>query len=310
MDLHNVLKSCSLCPRNCHADRISGQTGVCGMGAEILAAKAYLHKWEEPCISYKNGAGTVFFSGCSLRCVYCQNYAISTECSGTVVSTDRLGDVFLSLQDKGADNIELVTPTHFVPQIINALDRVRHRLHIPVIYNSGGYEKVSTIDMLDGYIDVYLPDIKYFSPEISMRYSAAADYFEYASEAVSAMVNQVGRPVYNSDGGLVKGTVIRHLVLPSHRHDSIKIMEWIAEHLPLDHVLVSIMNQYTPFDFINESFPELKRRVTKMEYNSVVKRASELGINGFTQERSSASEEYVPDFDFSGLSHEEINNDN
>lgn len=280
------------------------------MGAEILAAKAYLHKWEEPCISYKNGAGTVFFSGCSLRCVYCQNYAISTECSGTVVSTDRLGDVFLSLQDKGADNIELVTPTHFVPQIINALDRVRHRLHIPVIYNSGGYEKVSTIDMLDGYIDVYLPDIKYFSPEISMRYSAAADYFEYASEAVSAMVNQVGRPVYNSDGGLVKGTVIRHLVLPSHRHDSIKIMEWIAEHLPLDHVLVSIMNQYTPFDFINESFPELKRHVTKMEYNSVVKRASELGINGFTQERSSASEEYVPDFDFSGLSHEEINNDN
>ena len=271
------------------------------MGSEILAAKAYLHKWEEPCISYKNGAGTVFFSGCSLRCVYCQNYAISTECSGTVVSTDRLGDVFLSLQDKGADNIELVTPTHFVPQIITALDRVRHRLHIPVIYNSGGYENVSVIDMLDGYIDVYLPDIKYYSPEVSMRYSAAADYFQHASLAVSAMVSQVGTPVYNSDGGLVRGTVIRHLVLPSHRHDSIKIMEWIAENLPLDHVLVSIMNQYTPFGFISESFPELKRRVTKMEYNSVVKRASELGINGFTQERSSASEDYVPDFDLSGL---------
>ena len=155
--------------------------------------------------------------------------------------------------------------------------------------------------MLNGYIDVYLPDIKYFSPEISIRYSSAADYFEYASEAVSAMINQVGKPVYNSDGGLVKGTIIRHLILPSHRHDSIKIMEWIAENLPLDHILVSIMNQYTPFDFISDNFPELKRRLTKMEYNSVVKRASELGINGFTQERSSASAEYVPDFDFSGL---------
>lgn len=271
------------------------------MSDEIYAAKAYLHKWEEPCISYKNGAGTVFFSGCSLRCVYCQNHVISNEGSGISISSDNLGDIFLSLQDKGADNIELVTPTHFVPQIITALDRVRHRLHIPVIYNSGGYEKVSTIDMLNGYIDVYLPDIKYFSPEISMRYSSAADYFEYASEAVSAMINQVGKPVYNSDGGLVKGTIIRHLVLPSHRHDSIKIMEWIAENLPLDHILVSIMNQYTPFDFISDNFPELKRRLTKMEYNSVVKRASELGINGFTQERSSASAEYVPDFDFSGL---------
>lgn len=271
------------------------------MSDEIYAAKAYLHKWEEPCISYKNGAGTVFFSGCSLRCVYCQNHVISNEGSGISISSDNLGDIFLSLQDKGADNIELVTPTHFVPQIITALDRVRHRLHIPVIYNSGGYEKVSTIDMLNGYIDVYLPDIKYFSPEISMRYSSAADYFEYASEAVSAMINQVGKPVYNSDGGLVKGTIIRHLVLPSHRHDSIKIMEWIAENLPLDHILVSIMNQYTPFDFISDNFPELKRRLTKMEYNSVVKHASELGINGFTQERSSASAEYVPDFDFSGL---------
>lgn len=301
MDLHTIMKSCSLCPRNCRIDRTSGQSGVCGMSDEIYAAKAYLHKWEEPCISYKNGAGTVFFSGCSLRCVYCQNHVISNESSGISISSDNLGDIFLSLQDKGADNIELVTPTHFVPQIIAALDRVRHRLHIPVIYNSGGYEKVSTIDMLNGYIDVYLPDIKYFSPEISMRYSSAADYFEYASEAVSAMINQVGKPVYNSDGGLVKGTIIRHLVLPSHRHDSIKIMEWIAENLPLDHILVSIMNQYTPFDFISDNFPELKRRLTKMEYNSVVKRASELGINGFTQERSSASAEYVPDFDFSGL---------
>lgn len=271
------------------------------MSAELYAAKAYLHKWEEPCISYKNGAGTVFFSGCSLRCVYCQNHIISTDGFGMTISTQKLGEIFLSLQDKGADNIELVTPTHLVPQIIDALDSVRHKLFIPVIYNCGGYETIETIDMLNGYIDVYLPDLKYFSADVSMRYSNAPDYFEYASKAVIAMTRQVGALEFNSDGGLIRGTVVRHLVLPSHRHDSIKLMEWIAENLPLDKVLVSIMNQYTPFDFIGNSFPELKRRVTKMEYNSVVNRAAELGINGFTQERSSSSAEYLPDFDFSGL---------
>lgn len=271
------------------------------MGAEMYAAKAYLHQWEEPCISYKNGAGTVFFSGCSLHCCYCQNNTISAELFGKKLSPRELSDVFLRLQDNGADNIELVTPTHFLPEIISTLDLVKHRLSIPIVYNTGGYERTETIDMLNGYVDVYLPDIKYYSSEMSKRYSNAEDYFEYASKAVTTMIKQVGALQYNSDGGLIKGTIIRHLVLPKGRHDSIKIMEWIAQNTSAEDVLVSIMNQYTPFDFISDEFPELKRRVTKMEYNSVVRRAQELGINGFTQERTSAADKYVPDFDLSGL---------
>ena len=271
------------------------------MGAEMYAAKAYLHQWEEPCISYKNGAGTVFFSGCSLHCCYCQNNIISAELFGKKLFPRELADVFLRLQDNGADNIELVTPTHFLPDIISSLDLVKHKLIIPIVYNTGGYERTETIDMLNGYVDVYLPDIKYYSSEMSKRYSNAVDYFEYASKAVTAMIKQVGALQYNSNGGLIKGTIIRHLVLPKGRHDSIKIMEWIAQNTSAEDVLVSIMNQYTPFDFISDEFPELKRRVTKMEYNSVVRRAQELGINGFTQERTSAADKYVPDFDLSGL---------
>ncbi len=293
-------ENCCLCPRKCGVNRYINH-GFCGTGAEITAAKASLHMWEEPCISYRNGAGTVFFSGCNLHCCYCQNNKISNRLFGKKLSTRQLSDVFLSLQDKGADNIELVTPTHFVPDIINALDLVKHRLEIPVIYNSGGYELTETIERLDGYIDVYMPDIKYFSPEASSRYSNAPDYFEYASSAVLSMTAQTGKPVYNEYGGLVKGTLIRHMVLPSLRHDSMKIMDWIAENIPADSVIVSIMNQYTPFDFPDEKFSEIKRRVTKMEYNSVVRHAVSLGINGFTQQASSASEKYVPDFDLSGL---------
>lgn len=292
--------ACTLCPRKCGADRYTG-TGFCGMGAVTAAAKASLHKWEEPCISYKNGAGTVFFSGCSLRCVYCQNHEISSERFGKELPESSLADVFLRLQDIGADNIELVTPTHFVPHIVYTLEKIRHKLTIPVVYNTGGYELVSTLKMLDGLVDIYLPDIKYFSPELASRYSAAPDYFEHAAEAVREMIRQAGELRFNDEGGLVRGTVIRHLVLPGCRHDSMRIMEWIAENTSPEQVLVSIMNQYTPFDFVPESFPELKRRVTKMEYNSVVRRASELGLDGFTQEKSSADAGYVPDFDLSGL---------
>ncbi len=277
------------------------KAGFCGMAADISAARASLHQWEEPCISYKNGAGTVFFSGCSMHCVFCQNSVISNEYNGKIISTERLADIFLELQDKGADNIDLVTPTHFVPDIIAALDMIKHKLNIPVVYNTGGYEREETIAMLDGYVDIYLPDIKYFSSEVSRRYSHAPDYFEYASKAVSAMVKQVGKLQYNSHGGLLKGTVIRHLVLPKQRHDSMKIMNWIADNFTSDEVLVSIMNQYTPFDFIPDEYSELKRKVTKMEYNSVVDHAAELGLNGFTQQKSSASDKYVPLFDCSGI---------
>lgn len=294
------MKECRLCPRKCGIDRTVIR-GYCGAGDKIIAAKACLHKWEEPCIAYKNGAGTVFFAGCSLHCCFCQNNSISNELFGKAITPEELGEIFLRLEDMGADNIELVTPTHFVPQIISALDRVKSRLTLPVVYNSGGYELKDTIKMLRGYVDIYLPDIKYFSPEISARYSKAPDYFERASETVLEMISQAGKLAYNSEGGLLSGTVIRHLVLPGCRHDSMEVMKWIGENTSPEDVLVSIMNQYTPFDFVPEEFPELKRRVTKMEYNSVVRYASDLGINGFTQEKSSASDKYVPDFDLSGI---------
>ena len=298
--MNEIYSHCTLCPRRCGADRYSGR-GYCGMGAVPTAAKAGLHKWEEPCIAYKNGAGTVFFTGCSLHCVYCQNSVISSELFGAETSAEGLADIFLRLQEQGADNIELVTPTHFVPDIAAALERIKQRLAVPVVYNTGGYELVETLRRLDGLVDVYLPDIKYHSPELSAKYSNAPDYFEHASAAVTEMIRQTGKLRFNDDGGLLRGTVIRHLVLPGCRHDSIRIMEWIAENTSPEQVLVSIMNQYTPFDFIPDAFPELKRRVTKMEYNSVVRRASELGLDGFTQEKSLVGEQYVPDFDLSGI---------
>ena len=294
------MNKCQICPRKCMADRIK-EKGFCGAGSKVIVARAALHKWEEPCISYKNGAGTVFFSGCNLHCCFCQNSQISNHLFGKEISDKELGEIFLRLQDTGADNIDLVTPTHFIDNIINALDMVKHKLRIPVVYNSGGYELTESISRLNGYIDVYLPDIKYYSPEISKRYSQAPDYFKISSEAVLMMIKQVGKIRYNNEGGLIKGTIIRHLVLPSNRHDSIKIMDWIASNTSTDDVLVSIMNQYTPFDFIPDKYPELKRHVTKMEYNSVVEHASKLGINGFTQQKSSASEEYLPAFDLTGV---------
>ncbi len=298
--MNELYKKCKLCPRRCGINRYE-TNGYCGMGASLKAAKASLHLWEEPCISYRNGAGTIFFSGCSLHCIYCQNNNISSELFGTEISKEQLTRIYLNLQEKGADNIELVTPTHFIPDIIESLDLIKHKLNIPVVYNSGGYELVESIKMLNGYIDIYLPDIKYYSPEISKRYSDSYDYFHYASEAVKEMIKQTGELKYNQDGGLLKGTVIRHLVLPNCRHDSMKILEWVSENTSSEQVIVSIMSQYTPFDFIPEKFSELKRKVTKMEYNSVVRYAEKLGICGFIQEKSSSDEKYVPDFDLSGI---------
>lgn len=294
----NTYQNCHLCPRNCGINRYK-QKGFCGMGSEPVLAKATLHQWEEPCISYKNGAGTVFFTGCNLHCCFCQNNLISNQLFGKSITYKQLSEVFLSLQNKGADNIELVTPTHFIPSIINALDLIKHKLKIPVIYNTGGYELPETINLLNGYIDIYMPDIKYFSSDISARYSNAPDYFKYASKSVLEMYKQTGKPVFNDDGGLIRGTLIRHLVLPTNRHDSMQIIKWISENVP--DTLVSIMNQYTPFEFIDTKYSEIKRHLTKMEYNSVVRYAESLGINGYTQQASSVGEKYVPDFDLSGL---------
>ncbi len=295
MDLHN----CTLCPRQCGINRYSG-TGFCGEKAVIRAAKAYLHMWEEPCISGTNGSGTVFFSGCCLKCCFCQNYKISCEGHGKEITVERLAKIFLELQEKGAHNINLVSPTQFVPQIIEALDLCKDKLYIPIVYNTGGYERVETLKILEGYIDIYLPDFKYYDNELAEKYSSAENYFEVVTEALKEMYRQVGRYKLDKNGIMRKGLVIRHLTLPTHRHDSVKVLEWISENLPKDEILISLMSQYTPF-YRSNKFKELSRRISTFEYNFVLDKAQELGLDGFMQEKSSAKEEYTPDFDFVGI---------
>lgn len=294
MDIHN----CRLCPRECGADRYT-DTGFCGCGANIRAAKAYLHMWEEPCISGTRGSGTVFFSGCNLKCCFCQNYRISHENHGKNITESRLAEIFLELQRRGAHNINLVSPTPYVLQIISALDMCRGKLNIPIIYNTGGYEKVDTIKLLDGYVDVYLPDFKYFDNALGEKYSGVDNYFETVTAALKEMYRQTGSCCIE-DGIIRRGTVIRHLALPSHRDDSVRILKWIAENLPRDGVLVSLMSQYTPF-YKSAEHKEISRRISTFEYNYVLDKAVSLGLKGFMQERSSAKEEYTPDFDLSGI---------
>lgn len=293
------LTECRLCPRNCGADRTTG-IGFCGGGVMARVAKAYLHMWEEPCISGKNGSGTVFFSGCSLKCIFCQNYKISAENFGREVTSQRLGEIFLEQQDRGAHNINLVSPTHYVPQIINALDSVKDRLRIPVVYNSGGYEKTETLKMLDGYVDIYLPDFKYYDNSIAEKYSAAPDYFEMVTSAIDEMFRQVGKYNIGEDGLMRKGMIIRHLTLPTHRFDSVNVLEEIKRRYGTENVLLSLMSQYTPF-YESSRYKELTRRISTFEYSFVADKAAELGFDGFMQEKSSAKEEYTPDFDLSGV---------
>lgn len=289
---------CTLCPRNCKTDRTQ-RTGVCGADESVRAARAALHFWEEPCISGAKGSGTVFFSGCTLKCCFCQNYEISHENKGRDISLIRLSDIFLELQDAGAENINLVNPTHYVPQIINALDMVRHRLHIPIVYNSGGYEKTETLKLLDGYIDIYMPDLKYMSREISEKYSKASDYFFYASKAVIEMHRQ--QPNIVIDGSIMKkGLLIRHLVLPGCRRDSMALLEWLGNTFTEGSFLLSLMSQFTPCYKCGEH-PEINRRVTTLEYESVADKAAELGFEGYTQQRSSAQSSFTPKFDLEGI---------
>lgn len=293
-----TLENCTLCPRQCGADRYNS-AGFCGCGAEVRAAKAYLHMWEEPCISGENGSGTVFFSGCNLKCCFCQNYRISSEGIGKTISVQRLSEIFLELQNQRAHNINLVSPTPYVPQIIEALDLCRGKLNIPIVYNTGGYERVETLKMLEGYVDVYLPDLKYFDRGLSEKYSGAGDYFEYAAPALKEMYRQAG-DCQISDGLIKKGMIVRHMALPSHRHDSVKVIEWLAENFPKEGIRLSLMSQYTPF-YKSSEHKEISRRISTFEYNFVLRRASELGFEGYAQERSSAKEEYTPDFDFAGI---------
>ncbi len=291
---------CTLCPRMCRADR-KERLGFCGSKTTPKVARAALHKWEEPCICAGEGSGTVFFSGCTLKCCYCQNFKISHESFGKEVSVQRLSEIFLNLQEKGAININLVSPTHYVPQILKALDMSKNKLHIPVVYNTGGYERVETIKSLDGYVDIYLTDLKYFSSELSQKYSKCNDYFKYASNALLEMTEQTGKYKINDNGILEKGVIVRHLVLPGLRKDSMEILKWLNEQKLQNKILLSLMRQYTPIDK-NTDFPELQRRITTFEYNSVLDKAIEFSFtNGYTQEKESATLAYTPPFNLEGI---------
>ncbi len=306
--LENQVKACELCPRKCRINRLQAR-GFCGAPAGIVAARAALHAWEEPCISGIRGSGTIFFSGCTLRCRFCQNYRISRKFFGMALDPDTLADRILSLQGQGAHNINLVTATHFLPWILPALDTVRNQLRIPVVYNCGGYERVETVEMLRDDVDIWLPDLKYFDPALSNHFSAAPDYFETASAAIRQMIRQTGEPQFHEEKGtkgqthliLDHGVVIRHLVLPGHKGDSIQLLHWMADSLPRNSFLISLMSQYTPYA-TDDDYPELNRRITSYEYQKVVDAALELGLNqGYMQKKSSAREEYTPSFHLEGL---------
>ena len=296
------MEGCRLCPRQCGAKREEGQTGACGVsGPGILAARAALHKWEEPCISGKTGSGTVFFSGCPLRCVYCQNYRISGAEAGKRISRERLARIFLELQEKGAANINLVTPTHYTPQIILAVKEARGLgLSVPIVYNCGGYEKVETLRTLEGIVDVYLTDFKYMEEDAAARYSHAPDYPQTAKAALAEMVRQRGRACFDSEGMMTRGVIVRHLLLPGHLKNAKAVVKYVYETYG-DQVYLSLMNQYTPLPQVKD-WPELDRRVTKREYDRLVDYAVSLGVeNGFIQEGDTAKESFIPEFDYEGI---------
>lgn len=293
---------CRLCPRECNADRENGERGYCGEAASIRAARASLHMWEEPCISGETGSGTVFFSGCPLKCVFCQNNSIATNQVGKTISTNRLAQIFLELQEKGACNINLVTPTHFVSRIVSALRMAKAEgLSIPIVYNTGSYEKVETLRLLEGLVDIYLPDLKYYSSALSTRYSNAPDYFKVATAAIAEMFRQTGKPVFDEATGLMKrGVIVRHLLLPKNLEDSKKVMDHLYNTYH-DDIYISIMSQYTPMGHFPQ-MPELNRKVSRREYGSLVDYCLSLGIeNGFIQEEDVASESFIPPFDCDGI---------
>ena len=273
------------------------------MGEEITAAKAMLHFWEEPCVSGIRGSGAVFFSGCVLRCAYCQNYDISSENAGRAITEERLAEIFLELQAKDAQNINLVNPTHFVPQILRSIETAKKQgLSLPIVYNSGGYERVETLRTLEGEVEVYLPDVKYFGEELAQRLSAAPNYFDTAMNAVAEMVRQTGRPKFDESGAITRGVIVRHLVLPGQYKDSVEVIRRLGERFGGD-ILFSLMSQYTPFGKVktDPQFAKMNRRITTFEYQKALDAVYAAGLEGFMQEKSSAKEEYTPVFDFKGL---------
>ena len=302
MSLLDLYTSCQLCPRNCKADRLHGQTGFCRVPAELKVARAALHMWEEPCISGEAGSGAVFFSGCSVGCVFCQNHAIAAGQSGKIITIERLSDIFLELQAKGANNINLVTPEHYAPSIALALDRAKaNGLHLPVICNCSGYSSLTALKILADYVDVWLPDFKYCSSELSQRYSHAPDYFAVASQALEFMYEQTGTPVFDDDGMIQKGIIVRHLTLPGCMEDSRKVIHYLHETYG-DNIYISIMNQFTPVPELLSDYPELNHTITASDYDALVDYAIDIGVeNGFIQEGETAKESFIPPFDNEGV---------
>ncbi|MEG1256051.1 radical SAM protein [Clostridium sp.] len=297
----NILSNCTVCARNCGVDRNYGKMGFCKSGATVKVAKAYGHMWEEPCISGSKGSGTVFFSNCNLRCVFCQNYDISQGDKGKEISIERLSEIFLEQQAKGYHNINLVNPTHYIPQIISALDISKKLgLHIPIVYNSNGYENLEIIKNLKGYVDVYIPDLKYYNDKYAIKYSSAPNYFNIASKVIEEMVTQIGDPIFNDDGIMIKGVIIRHLMLPGLLFDSKKIVDYIYKIFG-HRVFLSLMNQYTPM-FKASEYPEINKPLNPKHYDSLIDHCVDLGYkNAFIQESGSNSTIYVPNFNLQGI---------
>ena len=293
--MNELLNNCNLCPKNCEVNRNRGELGFCKAGNTIKIAKYYLHQWEEEPITGEKGSGTIFFSNCNLKCIFCQNYYISTEGNGREVTTEEFANMCLELQDRGATNINLVTPTHYVPLIIDGLKIAKEKgLTIPIVYNTSSYENVSTIKLLEGLIDIYLPDLKYYSDEYAIKYSKVKDYFKYASLAIKEMYNQVGKCTFDKKGNLKKGVIVRHLLLPCMEDDSKKILKYLYDTYK-DNIYISIMNQYTPLRTFK--YKELNNKIESRVYDDVIDYAWNIGIrNAYTQEEGTQSESFIPDF--------------
>lgn len=301
MKIMNKYENCLLCPRKCGINRAIGQTGVCGVSAEIRVARAALHYWEEPCISGKKGSGAVFFSGCSLHCVFCQNREISDGKAGKVISKERLSDIFIELAGKGANNINLVTPGQYIPDIVWAVNDARSRgMKLPIVYNTSGYENVTELKLLDGIVDVYLPDFKYMDSALSAKYSRAKDYPSVAKQAISEMVRQQPRVVIDDATGLIqKGVIVRQLLLPGHVNDAKAILKYLHDTYQ-DSIYISMMSQFTPIAL--KDYPEINRTVTRREYERLIDYAIKIGItNAFIQEGNVAKDSFIPAFDGEGV---------
>ena len=290
------MSKCMACPRHCGTDR-SAHKGYCGQSEAFRIARAALHMWEEPCISGTRGSGTVFFSGCNLGCVFCQNYRVSHRGQGIETGADALMQIMLDLQEKGAHNLNLVTPTHFTEQLLPILQAIKPQLHIPIVYNTSGYERLETLEKLAPYVDVWMPDCKFADSELAKQYAGAPDYPEVAARAIAKMYALAGGVQFDAQGMMTRGVLVRHLVLPGCRKDSFAVLDRLAEIVPVQDIRLSLMSQYTPEFATDAPYANLHRRVTTFEYNAVMAHAEKLGFLGYMQQRASATSSYTPDFE-------------